>query len=172
MSLIKCPECGKEISDKSVQCIHCGYPLNNKTDISQDVIYAGYESNTVKYKNQTKLIGCIRPLLKLDLTSSKRIIDNPPYTLFRSDSKEQADWIFNTLNPFQCKIILQETYNAVIPNAELDSYIMNGGSTIICPNCGSNQITTGQRGFSFLTGFIGSGKTINRCGKCGWKWEP
>ena len=52
MSLIKCPECGKEISDKSVQCIHCGYPLNNKTDISQDVIYAGYESNTVKYKNQ------------------------------------------------------------------------------------------------------------------------
>lgn len=172
MSLIKCPECGKEISDKSVQCIHCGYPLNNKTDISQDVIYAGYESNTVKYKNQTKLIGCIRPLLKLDLTSSKRIIDNPPYTLFRSVSKEQADWIFNTLNPFQCKIILQETYNAVIPNAELDSYIMNGGFTIICPNCGSNQITTGQHGFSFLTGFIGSGKTINRCGKCGWKWEP
>lgn len=25
--LIKCPECGKEISDKSKQCIHCGYPL-------------------------------------------------------------------------------------------------------------------------------------------------
>ena len=109
---------------------------------------------------------------KVRLNIIKRIIDNPPYTLFRSVSKEQADWIFNTLNPFQCKIILQETYNAVIPNAELDSYIMNGGSTIICPNCGSNQITTGQRGFSFLTGFIGSGKTINRCGKCGWKWEP
>ena len=25
--LIKCPECGKEISDKAKQCIHCGYPL-------------------------------------------------------------------------------------------------------------------------------------------------
>lgn len=25
--LIKCPECGKEISDQSKQCIHCGYPL-------------------------------------------------------------------------------------------------------------------------------------------------
>ena len=27
MALIKCPECGKEISDKSSNCIHCGYPL-------------------------------------------------------------------------------------------------------------------------------------------------
>lgn len=27
--LIKCPECGKEISDKSPQCIHCGFPLSN-----------------------------------------------------------------------------------------------------------------------------------------------
>lgn len=26
--LIKCPECGKEISNKSKQCIHCGFPLN------------------------------------------------------------------------------------------------------------------------------------------------
>lgn len=27
MALIKCPECGKEISDKSKTCICCGYPL-------------------------------------------------------------------------------------------------------------------------------------------------
>ena len=27
MALIKCPECGKEISDKSEKCIHCGFPL-------------------------------------------------------------------------------------------------------------------------------------------------
>ena len=27
MALIKCPECGKEISDKSIACIHCGFPL-------------------------------------------------------------------------------------------------------------------------------------------------
>lgn len=28
MALIKCPECGKEISDKAEQCIHCGYPIS------------------------------------------------------------------------------------------------------------------------------------------------
>lgn len=25
MAMIKCPECGKEISDKTEVCIHCGY---------------------------------------------------------------------------------------------------------------------------------------------------
>lgn len=28
MALIKCPECGKAISDKSQMCIHCGCPLS------------------------------------------------------------------------------------------------------------------------------------------------
>lgn len=28
--LIKCPECGKEISNKSDKCIFCGYPINNQ----------------------------------------------------------------------------------------------------------------------------------------------
>lgn len=27
MALIKCPECGKEISDKAAACIHCGCPM-------------------------------------------------------------------------------------------------------------------------------------------------
>ena len=27
MGLIKCPECGKEVSDKSTTCVNCGYPI-------------------------------------------------------------------------------------------------------------------------------------------------
>jgi RNase P/RNase MRP subunit POP5 len=27
MALIKCPECGKEISNKATACVHCGYPI-------------------------------------------------------------------------------------------------------------------------------------------------
>ena len=27
MALIKCPECGKDVSDKASVCIHCGYPI-------------------------------------------------------------------------------------------------------------------------------------------------
>ena len=29
MALIKCPECGKKISDKSKKCIHCGTIIEN-----------------------------------------------------------------------------------------------------------------------------------------------
>ena len=35
MALIKCPECGKEISDASAACIHCGYPLNKNSGIQE-----------------------------------------------------------------------------------------------------------------------------------------
>ena len=29
MAMINCPECGKEISDKTLSCPNCGYPLNS-----------------------------------------------------------------------------------------------------------------------------------------------
>lgn len=32
MALINCPECGKEVSDKAENCIHCGYVLKKKKD--------------------------------------------------------------------------------------------------------------------------------------------
>ena len=30
MALIKCPDCGKEVSDKSEVCIKCGCPLQGE----------------------------------------------------------------------------------------------------------------------------------------------
>lgn len=34
MAIIKCPECGKEVSDTCSVCIHCGYRLKALTDYS------------------------------------------------------------------------------------------------------------------------------------------
>lgn len=36
MALVKCPECGKEISDKARKCPHCGYPLNEEKQKSNE----------------------------------------------------------------------------------------------------------------------------------------
>lgn len=36
MALIKCPECGKEISDKAGACPHCGCPIGNMTQPIQN----------------------------------------------------------------------------------------------------------------------------------------
>lgn len=35
MALIKCPECGGEVSDKAPQCIHCGYPLQQEVQVNE-----------------------------------------------------------------------------------------------------------------------------------------
>jgi len=36
MSLIKCPDCGKEISDKAGACPHCGYPIADKSKLEDE----------------------------------------------------------------------------------------------------------------------------------------
>ena len=42
MALIKCPECGKEISDKAAACINCGCPVSAmKTDSTKAAASAG-----------------------------------------------------------------------------------------------------------------------------------
>lgn len=35
MGLIKCPDCGKEISDKATLCIGCGYPIKEELEKTQ-----------------------------------------------------------------------------------------------------------------------------------------
>lgn len=30
MAMIKCPECGKDISNQSDKCIYCGFPIRNE----------------------------------------------------------------------------------------------------------------------------------------------
>lgn len=41
MALIKCPECGREISDKATSCPNCGYPTGDANHIVEDVIKYG-----------------------------------------------------------------------------------------------------------------------------------
>ena len=43
---------------------------------------------------------------------------------------------------------------------------------VSCPRCDSTSISTTNRGFSMLTGFIGSGSPRNVCQRCGYKWRP
>ena len=36
MALIKCPECGRDVSNKAEKCIHCGYPLHQAAAAPQN----------------------------------------------------------------------------------------------------------------------------------------
>jgi len=41
-----------------------------------------------------------------------------------------------------------------------------------CPKCGSTSIATVNRGYSIISGFIGSGKAVNVCQNCGHRFKP
>lgn len=179
MALIKCPECGKDVSDKAPACIHCGYPLSRPTEQPStqlyNVIYKGFPSTQIQYDNQVKMIGCLRQLMNIDsLSVAKRVIDNPPQVIAENTTMANAKWVEATLSPYKCILEIQPSTSTTPSqvNSKVDKYISNGGSTIICPRCGSNQVTVGQRGFSMWSGFLGSNKTVNRCGKCGHSWAP
>lgn len=44
--------------------------------------------------------------------------------------------------------------------------------SVYCPMCGCTNIATVNRGYSAFWGFLGSGKPMNICQKCGYKFAP
>ena len=175
MALIKCPECGKEISDKSKQCIHCGYPLDYQDIINNNngynVVFKGFRTNKLQNQYNARVVAQIRQIMDYDLSTAYSCIKTTPGIICESTSKKNAEWLKNVFEPYGCIIEITDSGKPVTENEKLN-IMASEGKTIICPHCGSSNISTGARGFSALTGFIGSGKTVNRCANCGWKWEP
>lgn len=54
MALIKCKNCGKQISDKSKQCIHCGKELSNNSTDDLESKSLKQQVETTKTKEDTK----------------------------------------------------------------------------------------------------------------------
>lgn len=96
-----------------------------------------------------------------------------PYTIADGISKQSADNIEQFLKQYGCLIEISESKLTEISKQEekIQSFFMDKGG-VRCPICGSTSVSTGQKGFNIITGFFGSNKTVNRCGKCGYSWEP
>lgn len=56
MSMIKCPECGKEVSDKADECPNCGNPISEKS--------------APKHKSKKKIIVIILIILLISIVTS------------------------------------------------------------------------------------------------------
>lgn len=143
MALIKCPECSKEISDKSKICIYCGYPIVNTNKIciingiSYDVDFLLDKSISIPFR--AKQLHLLTKCDLKDCIDKTKIIDETneiPKTLYLKQQKTENE------------------------------------DKIKCPKCGSSNIQLTNRGFSLVTGFIGSGSPRNVCQKCGFKWKP
>lgn len=147
MALIKCPECGKEISDKSDRCIHCGYPLPKES--GNMFLFNGVQLEKTFFLDEA--IDIHKKISKL---------------------REASD----VGNVVAIDLLREWRETGVIPdvvNHETLAEVKERERNIIkCPKCGSTAVQTVNRGYSFWTGFIGSSSPRNVCQKCGHKWKP
>ncbi len=76
MALINCPECGKEISDKSEKCIHCGFPIRNIPYIHENIMGKDYDISFLLDSSvtQAKQIKQLVELTGCDLFTAKEIV--------------------------------------------------------------------------------------------------
>lgn len=184
MALIKCPECGKEISDKSKQCIYCGYPIeeyiqeqsNQLFDVTLNSLNLDNLNNKKDKENQTNVLfkqimnymnkHCNQKNFSLlDLMDMSVKIRETPCIIGKELNKEKAAKLVDYLVSLNCSA-------EMTISTDISPKTNNSNDKLICPRCGSSAVTTGQRGYSLLTGFLGSNKTVNRCGKCGYSWQP
>lgn len=173
--LIQCPECGKEISDKSNQCIHCGFPIKNEEDKQE--LYSMVLLGLKKNAGQFLIKSVLEQIYNVPKGEAKKLLQEEKSILVDGIEKSNIEYLRTQFSALGCIVDFVPSNSEDInpQNAkwhELERERIAKDVQVRCPHCGSTQITTGNRGFSVWTGFIGSNKTVNRCAKCGWKWEP
>lgn len=169
MALIKCPECGKEVSDKAPACIHCGYPFQKQQPEESNQSYK-VVIQQLQGPSPLKIpaIKVVREVNDMDLATAKALVEQmAPVVVKDGLTQNQANII---ALKFQAIGIEAKVCGSSAP---VDIRVVAKENNIVCcPKCGSSEYHAGARGFSIVTGFIGSGKTVLTCLKCGHRWKP
>lgn len=113
------------------------------------------ENNLIKEMGIKPLISTDDARTIYDATKSTEIID-------AMIELKQKDIIEFGLKMAQFKTLLEAKR----------SNMAQEENTVKCPKCGCTNIGVTNRGYSLFWGFVGSGKTMNVCKKCGHKWNP
>lgn len=125
MALIKCPECGKEISDKASSCPNCGCPIE-KTEVETPIIEKDtlnnveqpvMESQTKKSKGIKVLIPIIIAVVviaiiggvvyNMKVIKPKKTYDEA-VTLLEGGKYDEANELFNSITGYEDVDTLQE----------------------------------------------------------------
>lgn len=180
MAIIKCPECGRDVSSYADKCPNCGCPasvITNADHTTHNGIWFDVILKSYTVENKGKVCRFTHEVNEpnLSLRESIDMVSNPPQSIIVGVSKESADKIASILNKLGCatEIRKSDSKSENIPWSKIEgTYLFKMNRPLTCPRCGSTSITTGSRGYSLVWGFAGSGKTVNRCGKCGHTWKP
>lgn len=154
MALIVCPECGKEISDKSEACIHCGYPLINTKCNINGIIYDFKEELPIALLEKTDdyaaAYGKIRRKTSLTLADAGDLI--------RIIKEMKA---------------IPETFTPKYPLENRERlYKESKAKNVECPYCHSNNVkkitTTSKAVHTALFGIFSVGRNSKQwhCNQC------
>lgn len=173
MALIKCPDCGKEVSSRAPACPNCGCPItgvevpNKTTQYKAKITHRAYRSkfnrwlleaniqgnfiNGSEYEQGDTVMLCDergQELATLEL-STYCVIPNLPVVTFGFDSLPNE--------------IANKT--AYVVKATNEPSITNINNQVVCPKCGSTQIQIVRRNYSIWTGFM-TNKVDRVCANC------
>lgn len=102
--LIKCPECGKEISSKAKKCVHCGYPFKKMLN-KKGQFYV--PKNIYKICVTSVILLIVAVIVYINI--SKRIEYNSAIKLYESGNYEQAYEYFSSSNYKNSKEYFEKT---------------------------------------------------------------
>ncbi len=156
MSLIKCPECGKEVSSKSKVCIHCGYPISEDVELLKKAKQQEELESQIPEYDHNKIC----PICKAQMFE---------YEKDRGVVACQVCGYVIAANEYVASKYREAKKEAM---KNLAPKLSQPEIKIRCPKCGSTNVSTINRGYSMVTGFVGSGQARNVCQNCGYKWKP
>lgn len=156
MSLINCPECNKEISDKAKCCPNCGYELPKSEPIFQGVYCPKCLKSVVRVEEYQKC-----PLCQVEMIDSiQGTFDEAySYTDNHPELKESPDFD-------------EQAYQRRINWVPVE-YGSSKSNAVKCPYCHSTNTkkisTMSKAGSVALFGIFALGKTSKQwhCNKCG-----
>ena len=166
MALIKCPECGKEISDRSPACIHCGFPLellksssgsgideaivekDTDKDVEDDTLCEKeYSLELLDYGNEKVQVAvALKNTLKMKDAEALELVASAPCYLFRGKQEHIIAPKMQKLNslPVEYNLYLDgklKKHKSKIEIDKPDNYetkvFDSYTKKIKCPNCSS-----------------------------------
>lgn len=152
-----CPRCGKMScwTTKYQKCTYCGFDNLTLTEFSENQYNHFIKSCSNGKEGKIKIFN---QMMIQKYVENSEYYDSTRYEYRLEDEEHQAERSYEEeLAKFAVKQASKQNQNR---------------NTLRCPKCGSTNISTINRGYSMVTGFIGSGSARNVCQNCGHKWKP
>lgn len=175
MAIIKCPECGKEISSYAKECNQCGYPLNLNPE-NNDYIYICPKCAMV-YSNEE-----LDSNKKCRFCNVKAIITKETMDEFIDNMDDNQDYDITLSKKYGGNQFSEDNYYHRLQSIKLENKNCSTQHQTTpqpnlphCPVCNSTnieKISLGKKAKgSFLFGFLSSDvRKQMHCKDCGYKF--